>query len=118
MSRRFRAGVVRQLQRLQLFRRDRGPWPFIRLITVYAPSVCQFYDSKEHEKKKKEEIFRFLRARNGGKMEGRRETRERNVTFCLSLLVVRFTNELSILHQIELVPGVQLSRAKGARETS
>lgn len=51
-------------------------------------------------------------------MEGRRETRERNVTFCLSLLVVGFTNELSILHQIELVPGVQLSRAKGARETS
>lgn len=40
------------------------------------------------------------------------------VTFCLRLLVVRFTNELSIFHEVELVPSVQLSRAKGARETS
>lgn len=63
MSRRFRAGVVRQLQRLQLFRRDRGPWPFIRLITVYAPSVCQFCDSKEHEKKKKKKRFFVFFAR-------------------------------------------------------
>lgn len=41
-----------------------------------------------------------------------------SVTFRLCLLVIGFTNELSILHQIELVPRVQLSRAKGARETS
>lgn len=75
MSRRFRAGVVRQLQRLQLFRRDRGPWPFIRLITVYAPSVCQFCDSKEHEKKKKRRDFSFS-SREKWRKNGRKKGNE------------------------------------------
>lgn len=109
MSRWFRAGVVRQFQRLQLFRRDRGPRPFVRLVAVYAPSVCQFC----HAKRTKEELFLAFSF-----FFWNYSIENSSVTFRLGLLVIGFTNELSILHQIELVPRVQLSRAKGARETS
>jgi len=42
VPRRFRTGVVRQLEGFELLRRDRRSWPLIRLITVYATTVRQF----------------------------------------------------------------------------
>lgn len=38
-------------------------------------------------------------------------------TFRFRLFIVRLADELSVFHEVELVTGVQLSGAKGARET-
>lgn len=50
-------------------------------------------------------------------MEGQRVTGRAYLTFRLCLLVIGLADELPIFHEIKFVAGVQLARAKGARET-
>jgi hypothetical protein len=73
---------------------------------LFDPSPSSDPSDKYNPAKREAHIYSLIHVR-----------RALSLTFGFRRLVVRLTNKFLILHQVELIAGVELPRAEGARKT-